>query len=77
MMSQMGGLQTFDNRILNGRSPPIPAVRPTGAQSVGGALRKMQPEEIGKRRMKVVTPAKAGVQSRRRRLLENQSFSVS
>jgi hypothetical protein len=35
------------------------------------------PGEIGKRRLEVVTPAKAGVQRRRHRLLENQLFSVS
>jgi len=42
-----------------------------------GRARRGAPGEIGKRRLEVVTPAKAGVQRRRHRLLENQLFSVS
>jgi hypothetical protein len=63
---------------------PIAHAQPPSSHSRsrprGGArarARRGAPREIGKRRSEVVTPAKAGVQRRRHRLLENQLFSVS
>ena len=50
---------------------------PDRAEALGRALGERRCGEIGKRRLEVVTPAKAGVQRRRRRRLENQLFSVS